>query len=65
MKAGMKPMETVTCADLGVDVPENLVEVKLYSPPPARGECKLIDAEDPAAAARELARLLNEEAKVI
>lgn len=65
MKAGMKPMETVTCADLGVEVPANLVTVKQYSPPPARGECKLVDAEDPAAAARELARLLNEEAKVI
>ncbi len=65
MKAGMKPMETVTCADLGVEVPANLVQIKQYSPPPARGECKLIDAEDPAAAARELARLLNEEAKVI
>ncbi len=65
MKAGMKPMETVTCADLGVAVPDNLVTVKMYSPPPARGACKLVEAEDPAAAARELARLLNEEAKVI
>ncbi len=65
MKAGMKPMETVTCADLGVEAPANLVTVKQYAPPPARGECKMIDAEDPAAAARELARLLNEEAKVL
>jgi electron transfer flavoprotein beta subunit len=65
MKAGMKPMETVTCADLGIEVPANLVEIKLYSPPAARAECKLVDAEDPAQAARELARLLNEEAKVI
>ncbi len=65
MKAGMKPMEEVSCADLGIEVPASLVTVKLYSPPHARGECKLIDAEDPAAAARELARLLNEEAKVI
>jgi electron transfer flavoprotein beta subunit len=65
MKAGMKPQETLTCADLGIEVPASKVEIKLYSPPPARGECKLVDAEDPAAAARELARLLNEEAKVI
>jgi len=65
MKAGMKPMETVTCADLGIEVPANLVEVKLYSPPASRAECKMVDAEDPAAAAKELARLLNEEAKVI
>ena len=65
MKAGMKPMETMTCADLGIEVPASMVEVKLYSPPAARAECKLVDAEDPAAAARELARLLHEEAKVI
>jgi electron transfer flavoprotein beta subunit len=65
MKAGMKPMETMTCADLGIEVPDSKVEVKLYSPPPARAACKLVDAEDPAAAARELARLLHEEAKVI
>jgi len=65
MKAGMKPQETVTCADLGIEVPANLAEIKLYSPPPARGACKLVEAEEPAAAARELARLLNEEAKVI
>ena len=65
MKAGMKPMETLTCADLGIEVPANLVTVKMYSPPPPRGECKLVEAEEPAAAARELARLLNEEAKVI
>ena len=65
MKAGMKPMETLTCADLGIEVPSNMVQIKQYSPPPARGECKMIDAEDPAAAAKELARLLNEEAKVL
>jgi electron transfer flavoprotein beta subunit len=65
MKAGMKPMETVSCADLGIPLPASLEEVKLYSPPPARGACKLIEAEDPAAAGRELARLLHEEAKVI
>ena len=65
MKAGMKPMETLTCADLGIEPPANLVTVKMYSPPPPRGECKLVEADDPAAAARELARLLNEEAKVI
>jgi len=65
MKAGAKPSETVTCADLGIDVPAALVEIKQYSPPAARAECKLIDAEDPTNAAKELARLLHEEAKVI
>jgi electron transfer flavoprotein beta subunit len=65
MKAGAKPMQTVTCADLGIEVPARLYDVKLYSPPPPRGACKLVEADDPAAAARELARLLREEAKVI
>ena len=65
MKAGSKPSETLTCADLGIEVPASLVEVKLYSPPPARAECKLVEADEPAAAAKELARLLHEEAKVI
>ncbi len=65
MKAGSKPCETLTCADLGIEVPASLVEVKLYSPPPARAECKLVEADEPAAAAKELARLLHEEAKVI
>jgi len=65
MKAGMKPSETLTCADLGIEVPASLVEVKLYSPPPARAACKLVEADEPAAAAKELARLLHEEAKVI
>jgi electron transfer flavoprotein beta subunit len=65
MKAGMKPMETLTCADLGMEAPANLVNVKLFSPPPARGACRMVEADEPAAAAVELARLLNEEAKVI
>jgi len=61
----MKPMEVVTCADLGIEVPTSLSTVKLYSAPPPRSECKMIEAGDPASAARELARLLHEEAKVI
>ncbi len=65
MKAGAKPIETITCADLGVEIPANLVDIKQYSPPPARAACKLVEAEDPADAAKELARLLHEEAKVI
>jgi len=65
MKAGMKPMETVTCAELGLALPTSLTTVKMYSAPAARGECKIIAGDDPAAAAKELARLLHEEAKVI
>lgn len=65
MKAGMKPMQVVTCADLGVTPPASLVEIRQYSPPPSRGACRLVGGDDAAAAARELARVLNEEAKVI
>lgn len=65
MKAGMKPMQVFTCADLGVTPPTNLVEIRMYSPPPARGTCRLVTGDDAAAAARELARVLHEEAKVI
>ncbi len=65
MKAGAKPLEKLTCADLGLEPPARTYEIKQYSPPPPRGECKLVEADDPAAAARELARLLREEAKVI
>lgn len=65
MKAGAKPMETLTCADLGIEPPAAMVTYKTYSPPPPRAECKLVEADDPAAAAKELARLLREEAKVI
>lgn len=65
MKAGMKPQETLTCADLGIEVPAALTAVAAYVPPPPRAECKLVENDDPAAAAKELVRLLREEAKVI
>lgn len=65
MKAGMKPMQKLTCAELGLQPPARTYEIRQFSPPPPRGKCKLVQADDPAAAARELARLLREEAKVI
>jgi electron transfer flavoprotein beta subunit len=65
MKAGSKPQETVTCADLGIEVPAALSTVATYTPPAPRAACKIIENDDPAAAARELVRLLREEAKVI
>ena len=65
MKAGMKPVEVVDCAGLGIEAPASLTEVKQFTPPPPRGECTMIEAEDPAAAARELARALHEDAKII
>ncbi len=65
MKAGAKPQETVTCADLGIEVPASMSTVATYTPPAPRAECKIIENDDPAAAAKELVRLLREEAKVI
>ncbi len=65
MKAGMKPVELLTCADLGIEVPAAHTEITTYIPPAKRGECKIIENEDPAAAAQELAKLLREEAKII
>jgi len=65
MKAGTKPVEVTDCAGLGIEVPANLTETVLYTPPPPRGTCQLIEAEDPADAAKELARRLHVEAKII
>ncbi|MEZ4386596.1 MAG: electron transfer flavoprotein subunit beta/FixA family protein [Candidatus Krumholzibacteriia bacterium] len=65
MKAGMKPVEVVDCAALGVAVPASHTAVKQYTPPPPRGACTMITADTPAEAARALARKLRDEAKVI
>jgi len=65
MKANMKPVEVLSLADLGLADLSPTVQISSYSPPPARGACKIIENDDPAAAARELVRLLREEAKVI
>lgn len=65
MKAGAKPVEVLDCAKLGIAPPASLTEVVLYAPPPPRGACAMIPADDPVAAARELARRLHEEAKLI
>lgn len=65
MKAGMKPVEVLDCAGLQITAPTSLTAVKTYAPPPPRGTCAMIEAEDAAAAGRELVRRLHEEAKVI
>lgn len=65
MKAGMKPVEVIDCAGLGLTPPAPLTAIKEYTPPPPRGACVMITADDDAAAARELARRLHEEAKII
>lgn len=56
MAARTKPLEVVA----GADVASQTTAVH-YELPPAKGDCKYVDAENPA----ELVRLLHEEAKVI
>ncbi len=69
MGAKKKPITDMTAAQLGID-PADVgrsgasVELVALKPPPARPPGKIIPG-DPQTAARELARLLHEEAKVI
>lgn len=64
MKAKKKPVDVKDAASLGVAVDVKARVVKT-SPPPARPPGKIICGDDPAIKAKELARLLREEAKVI
>ena len=63
MAAKKKPVESVAAADLGGASPA--LSLESLQPPPKKAAGKLIVEEDPAKAARELVRLLREEAKVI
>jgi len=68
MAAKRKPIEERTVASLGLDaaaLAPRLVWEKLELPPRKAGGKILRGEDDPAAAARELVRLLHEEAKVI
>ncbi|HPR64109.1 MAG TPA: electron transfer flavoprotein subunit beta/FixA family protein [Thermoanaerobaculia bacterium] len=64
MAAKKKPIDTVPLESLVPDAKPILV-IESMELPPAKQRGKLIDAEDPAAAAKELVRLLKEEAKVL
>ncbi|MFZ5651541.1 MAG: electron transfer flavoprotein subunit beta/FixA family protein [Bacillota bacterium] len=66
MQAKKKPMEKIGLADLGLDAPQVAAKVKAlsYFLPSARAAGKIIPGE-PADAARDLAKALREEAKVI
>jgi electron transfer flavoprotein beta subunit len=64
MKAKKKPVDVKDAAALGVN-PSVQAKVVKFTPPPARTAGKIICGDDPAAKAKELARLLREEAKVI
>jgi electron transfer flavoprotein beta subunit len=66
MGAKKKPMTVWTADDLDIDTDEfePLLEMLHVEKPPARAAGRLLDGE-PAEAARELVRLLHEEARVI
>lgn len=65
MKAKKKPVAVLTSADIpGENANESGTDFLSVEPPPPRPECQLIEGE-PAEMAKELARVLREEAKVI
>ncbi|HET6462112.1 MAG TPA: electron transfer flavoprotein subunit beta/FixA family protein [Syntrophales bacterium] len=64
MKAKKKPVDVKDAAGLGITVAPRAKVAKTV-PPPARPPGKIICGEEPAEKARELAKLLREEAKVI
>jgi electron transfer flavoprotein beta subunit len=70
MKAKKKPLEEKTLADLGLDAAEfgegaRKLQILELTPPPQREAGKIVEGETPEEEAKELARLLREEAKVI
>ncbi len=65
MKAKKKPVTVLTAADLPLDIAgEPGTRFVSLSPPPPRPACKFIEGE-PGQMAKELVRLLREEAKVL
>jgi electron transfer flavoprotein beta subunit len=64
MKAKKKEVKTLKMADVGVSESDQKIRYKNYQLPPPKQAGKKI-AGDPATQAKELARLLHEEAKVI
>ena len=65
MKAKKKPVAALCAADLGLDPAGQAgVEFVSLSPPPPRPPCKMVEGE-PEEMAKELVRLLREEAKVV
>ena len=65
MKAKKKPVKVLTSADLSADESVKAgTQFVSIAPPPPRPECKFIEGE-PEEMAKELARALREEAKVV
>jgi electron transfer flavoprotein beta subunit len=70
MKAKKKPLEEKTAADLGLDPSQfgegaRKLRILELMPPPQREAGKIIEGGTPEEKAKELARVLHEEAKVI
>ena len=64
MKAKKKPLKELTLADVGVSSSQLKTRLKDFQLPPEKPAVKML-AGDPAAQAKELVRLLMEEAKVL
>lgn len=64
MKAKKKPLKELTLADVGVDLSKQKTRLKDFQLPPSKPAVKMLTG-DPAAQAKELVRLLMEEAKVL
>jgi electron transfer flavoprotein beta subunit len=65
MKAKKKEIKVLSAADTGIDGIEDEIKILKWMPLPKRGECRMIEGEEPADKVKELAKLLREEAKVI
>lgn len=64
MKAKKKPLKELSLADVGVSAAQMKTRLKDFQLPPEKPAVKML-AGDPAAQAKELVRLLMEEAKVL
>lgn len=64
MAAKKKPIDIKTISDLGIEA-GSTVEIIGYEAPPERPAGKIIEGETPEDKAKELARILHEEAKLI
>jgi electron transfer flavoprotein beta subunit len=70
MKAKKKPLEEKTLAALGLNSSEfgegaRKLKIVEITPPPARKAGKIVQGDSPESKAKELAKLLHEEAKAI
>ena len=64
MKAKKKPVIVLTAGDLSIEGGVDGTKFESLAPPPPRPACKIIEGE-PAEMAKELVRVLREEAKVV